>query len=185
MVENARVPQMKTAWLARWIWHGSDEEKRLRELNIPSTIADIISARKNFDAIVDIAKDLYMRQMLSISERFYYADYTKGKKRREDFFSAAPIMTNYNSPLYREAMELSRKNGMYHPKTQVLWEKFRKYPFYVSVGNNPSLEIKLVRNITIIKTADNTEFLEWDEPLADGTSKRESHSINRFSSATK
>ena len=52
-------------------------------------------------------------------------------------------------------------------------KKHRKYPIHVTVGHNPALEIRLVSNLVVTKNEDGKEIIEWDDPLLDGTYKRE------------
>lgn len=68
---------MKKAWLVRWGCYAQNEDECLKQLVIGAKIIDIINIRKDFDKhIIEMAKDIYKREILSFSEKFYLSNYS-------------------------------------------------------------------------------------------------------------
>ena len=78
--QTKKLGVMKKVWLVQWNFCGGNESKRLKQCGITKKIVDIISIRKTFEQIIDIAKDIYRRDRLSYSEKVSLANYSKGKK---------------------------------------------------------------------------------------------------------
>ncbi|MBU4338404.1 hypothetical protein KKD57_02485 [Patescibacteria group bacterium] len=173
--QTKKLGVMKKAWLVQWNFYAKNENKRLKQCGITKKIVDIISIRKTFEQVIDIAKDIYRRERLSYSEKVFLANYSKGKKRKNDFFSTTLLNTNYQTDLYKNYMRSFRDNGMHSPITEKLFDQWKKYPTYVTIGHNPTLEIRLVYNFIVKEDENGKEILKWDDPLADGTYKKEKH----------
>jgi len=172
-----KLGEMKTAWLVQWGCYSQDEDKCLKQSGIKQKIVDVISARKDFDKhIVEIAKDIYKREMFSFSEKVYISNYSKGKKREKEFFGGAvPMFTHYESDLYRNLTKIIDEKDLGDPKVKDLFDKWSKYPQYIIVGYNPYLEIIKVFNLSVYESKDGNEALERDRPLTDGSFKREKY----------
>lgn len=170
---------MKKAWLVQWGFHAQNEDECLKRLEIEEKIVDVISIRRDFDKqIIEIAKDIYGREMLSFSEKVSLSNYSNGEKRKKEFFGrAVPVFTHYQSDLYRNLMKAINENGLDNKKVKELSEKWSKYPQYITVGHNPYLEIRKVFNLSVYR--DGNEILEWDFPLADGSFKREKYECKK------
>lgn len=171
--QTKKLGEMKKAWLAQWNFYAENEDERLLQCGIKNKIADVISVRRTFEQVKDIAKDIYRRERSPFSEKVYLANYSKGKQRLRDFFEFTPLFTHCSTDAYINYMRSFRENGMDSPRTQKLYEQFRKLPIHVSIGHNPSLEIRLVSNLVVKEDEGGREILEWDDPLVDGTYKRE------------
>lgn len=76
-------------------------------------------------------------------------------------------------------MKSFRENGMNHPTTNKLFSQWRKYPIYINIGVNPTLEAKLVFNFAVYQNKDGIEMAEWDEQLEDGTFKKERYECKK------
>lgn len=171
---------MKKAWLVRWVFHDTNEDKCLKQFGITEKIVDVISVRKDFDRIIDIAKDIYTHNMLSFSEKVYLVNYLNGEKRRREFFGGSvPVFTHYQSDLYRNLMGAIDKKGLNNEETKELLDKWKKYPQYIVVGHNPCLEIRKVFNLFIRQNDNGNEVIEWDRPLPDGGFKKEKYEFKK------
>lgn len=164
---------MKKAWLVRCGFRDQNEDECLKRLGIKEKIIDVISIRKDFCHITEIAKDVYIRQRLSVSEKIYLSNYAKGKKRKEELFSRqVPISTHYHSVTYRNfvrALEEGRSDDV-----KRLLDQLSKLPQYITVGHNPYLEIIKVFNLSVFEEdEDGREIIEWDCLLTDGILERE------------
>ncbi len=168
--QNKKLGEMKTAWLVQWGCHDQNKEK----------VIDVISARNDFDKVVEIAKDIYRKERLSLSEKVYLAGYKNGREREKEFFSVrVPIFTHYQSDLYRNLMKSIDEKGLTSKETQKPWGVYEKYPQYVSIGHNPYLEIVKVFNLSVCGHDGGNEILEWDRPLVDGSFKKEKYECKK------
>lgn len=175
-----KLSEMKKAWLVQWGCHGLNEDEYLKRAGIKEKIIDVISIRKDFDNIVEIAKDIYKREILSFSEKIYLSNYSLAKKRRKEFFGVSvPVFTHYQSDLYRNLIKATNDNGLGSAKTKEFHGKWIRYPNYILVGHNPYLEIIKVFNLRVYESKDGNEILEWDRPLADGSLKREKYECGK------
>jgi len=176
-----KIGIMKKAWLVQWGYHAQNENEYLKQSGIEEKVIDVISVRKDFDKqIIEIAKDIYKRKMLSFSEKIYLENYSMGKKRKKDFFSGSiPVFTHYQSGLYRNLMRTINDKGLGSPRVKALSDKWSKYPQYIIVGHNPYLEIIKVFNLSISEDKNGNEIMEWDRPLANGSLKREKYEYKR------
>lgn len=174
-----KLGEMKKAWLVRWGCHAQNEDECLKRSGIQEKIVDVISIRKDFDRqIIEIAKDIYGREMLSFSEKVSLSNYSNGEKRKKEFFGGAvPVFTHYQSDLYRNLMKATQEKGLGDLETKKLFEQWSKYPQYITVGHNPYLEIRKVFNLSVYR--DGSEVMEWDCPLADGSFKREKYECKK------
>lgn len=166
---------LKSAWLIQWECHGQNENKCLKQFGIKEKIVDILSTRKDFDKVVEIAKDIYRKERASLSEKIYFAAYKNGWECEKEFFNMVPLFTHYQCGLYRNLIRSIEENGLENEKTRKLQEKWVKYPQYVVIGHNPYLEIIKVFNLSVQSNNLTKEILEWDRPLADGSLKREKY----------
>lgn len=175
-----KLGEMKKAWLVQWGWHAPNEDECLKRSGIEEKIVDVISIRKDFEKIIEIAKDIYMREMFSFSEKVSLLNYSNCKKRKNEFFRrAVPVFTHYQSDLYRNLMKAINENGLDNQKVKELSEKWSKYYQYIIVGHNPYLEIIKVFNLSVYENRDESEIIEWDRPLADGSFKREKYECKK------
>lgn len=172
-----KLGELKKAWLVLWGCHTQNEDECLGRSGIDEKVIDIISVRKVFDKqIIEIAKDIYKREMLSFSEKVLLSNYSKGEKRGKEFFGkSVPVITHYQSDLYRNLMKATREKGLDDQETKKLLEQWRKYPEYIMIGHNPYLEIRKVFNLFVYQDDNSNEIIGWDYPLADGTFKREKY----------
>jgi len=171
---------MKIAWLVQWGYHRQDESECLKRSDIDEKIVDIISVRKDFDKIVEIAKDFYKRKILSFSEKIYLENYSLGEKRKKEFFGdQTPVFTHYQSDLYRNLMKAVNNEGFDSLRVKALFNKWSKYPQYIIVGHNPYLEIIKIFNLSISEDKNGNEIIEWDRLLANGNFKREKYECKK------
>lgn len=172
------VAKFNKAWLIRWRFIGKNESSELARYGIKRPLVEIFNSRKDLDDMQEYAENLYRLYLLSFSEKAYIENYKYSSKNRKQMFGITiPVFTPYQSDLYRNMMRCFREKGMEHPDYQELWRRWIKYPIYVTVGHNPSIEAKKVNNLQIF-TDNGTEVLEWDEPLVDGGSRHETLTIN-------
>jgi hypothetical protein len=168
-----KIYEMNKAWLVMWHVHGRNEKDFLEQLGIKQKIIDIISVRRRFEDMIETAQDIYKQYTFSVGEKMYLAHYTKGNARQKKFFGkAVPFYTSYTSNLYKELAKSMQNNGVEHAETRRLSKKWSKYPQYVIVGHNPSIEIYKVSNLQLNKRYDGTKYLEWDHPLVNGAFKK-------------
>lgn len=179
---SRKTGKMKKAWLVQWGVHAQNEDECLKRSGIKNKVIDIISLRKNFDKqIIEIAKDIYRREMLSFSEKFYLSNYSLGEKRKEEFFGGSiPVFTHYQTDLYRNLMRAINDKGLDSVRVKALSYKWSKYPQYILVGHNPYLEIIKVFNLSVAQDENGNEIIEWDRPLANGKLKREKYEFKNF-----
>ena len=173
---------MKKAWLVRWGYHAQNETKLLKELGIKEKIIDVLSIRKKFNQIVEIAKDIYIRDILSFSEKVYLSNYILGEKRREELFKCSvPVFTHYHSNLYKKLCKKLEKAFSENNRIEIkkLQNKIRKCPEYITVGHNPYLEISKVFNLTVYFNNSDNEVIEWDTLLSNGDFERENYERRR------
>ena len=175
--QKTKLGKMKRAWLIQWEFHVHDEVKALQNIGIQNKIIDLVNVRKTFEQIISMTKDIYCRSQLSLSERVFLEHYSEGRRRKEEFFKRVPVSTNHNTIAYRDYMISFRENGINHPATEKLFLEWRKFPTYVIVGYDPSIEARLVSNLVIYKISDGKEMVEWDEQLTDGTYCKKSYEI--------
>ena len=89
-LQTKKLGEMKKAWLVRWGCYSQNKDECLKRSGIEEKIVDVISIRKDFDKqIIEMAKDIYRREMLSFSEKIYLSNYSNGEKRRREFFGRA------------------------------------------------------------------------------------------------
>jgi len=175
-----KIGIMKKAWLVQWGCHGQNEDECLKQSGISEKIIDVITARKDFDKIVEVAKDIYKSERLSFSEKIFLSNYLLGEKRKKEFFGGStPVFTHYQSDLYRNLMKAINDKGLNSQKVKDLSIKWSNYPQYVIVGHNPYLEIIKVFNLSVYEDKDGGEIIEWNRPLANGTLKREKYEFNK------
>ncbi len=175
-----KLEEMKKAWLVQWGFHSQNEGECLKRAGINEKVIDIISARKDFDQIIEIAKDIYKSERCSFSEKIYLSSYSNGEKRKREFFSGAvPVFTHYQSDLYRNLNKVMSEKGLDNPEFKELSEKWGKSPQYITVGHNPYLEIRKIFNLSLYNKDNGNEVMEWDYPLADGSFKREQYECKK------
>ncbi len=171
-----KIGEIKKAWLVQWGCHAQNEDECLKRSGIDKKIIDIISVRKDFDQIIEIAKDIYKRETCSFSEKIYFSDYSMGEKRKKEFFGGTvPVFTHYQSDLYRNLMKATNEKGLDNTETKKLLNKWRKCPEYITVGHNPYMEIRKVFNLSVYQNDSGNEVIEWDCLLADGSFKKEKY----------
>lgn len=176
-----KLGAMKKAWLVQWGCHTQNEDECLKQSGIDKKVIDIISVRKDFDKqIIEIAKDIYKREMLSFSEKISLSNYSNGEKRSKEFFGGTiPVFTHYQSGLYRNLMKTINEKGLDDKKVKELFEKWSKYSQYITVGYNPYLEIRKIFNLFVYQSDNGNEVIEWDCQLADGSLKREKYECKK------
>ena len=176
-LEKEELETMKQAWLVRWGFHAEKEDECLKRAGIDDKIVDVLSVRKNFSDIIEIAKDIYKRKMFSFSQKAYLSNYSRGKQRGKEFFGVStPVFTSYNSDVYQNFRK-ALNEGRDDTEIRELRNKVIKYPRCVIVGYNPQLEIIKVFNLSIYQGAYGNEIIEWDEPLTDGSFRREKYEL--------
>ena len=167
------LDSLNQAWLVSWGFHGPAENQKLKEYGINRKVVDIVSVRKKLGNLIDIGQDIYRQTLLYPAEKIFLAHYNKGEKRRREFFkTSAPVFTQYQSDLYRNLMQSGEMNGLHHPKTRELRDRWKSTPQYIVIGHNPYLEIRRVYNLAVYRNTNGGQILEWDDKLADGTTER-------------
>lgn len=165
------------AWIVRWQFYAQDGKSKLEEYGIKNEIIEILNSRKDFDDVQEYVENLYRLHMLSFTEKAYLENYKFSRKNRKQIFGVSiPVFTPYKTDLYRDMMSCFRDKGMEDPEYLQLWEKWKKYPSYISVGHNPSLEAIKVYDLQIFSD-DGTEILEWKEPLENGDCVHKTYKI--------
>lgn len=173
------VAKFSKAWIIRWEFHGQNRDEALKKYGIKNRVVEIFSTRKKFDEVQEYVQALYRFHRLSFDEKAHLENYRRGRKnRREMFGESIPVFTPTKTALYGDMMRRFREGGLGDPEYQRLWEKWLKSPTYISVGHNPSLEGWKVNNLQVFSD-DGIEILEWDEPLADGTTRHETYRVER------
>jgi hypothetical protein len=168
--------KMNTAWLVQWGFHAQNEDESLKRYGINKRVVDIISVRKSFEDIAELAKDIYGQQIFWLSEKVYFANYSKGVQRKKKFFhTSAPIFTHYQSDLYRDWAKAVSEKDPNREEIKRLNDKLIKYPQYIVVGHNPYLEIIKVFNLSVYQNSNGNEVMEWDRPLPNGSLKKEKY----------
>jgi len=163
------ILKLSKVWIVRWTAHG-DEDRILREYGLTNKVFDLLSIRHDFDKYVrEYAENIYKQKILSLSEKFALAHYNHQKAKDSMFGSAIPVFTHYTSDHYRKMMRCT-SDGDASKECIDLRKNWEKYPMYIVVGHNPSLEIKKVFNFELV-TENGLVRLSWDEPLSDGTLK--------------
>lgn len=175
-VKKEILYKLNQVWLVQWITYARDEKKFLSQFGIKDKY-DIINIRKDFDHyIIDYAKDIYKLFMLSFSEKAQLAEYSKGKKNRDNFFgSNIPVFTHYHSNLYNNLIKCLEAEGLDSKKYKLLVKKWGNHPQYILVGHNPAIEIIKVFNFVLSNDSNGKEVIEWDRPLENGKIKKESY----------
>jgi len=167
--EKQNRETMGIAWLVRWVHSNNKKE-----------IVNVISGRKKIEDIIDIAKDIYIRERLYFSEKMYLSHYLLGATRRREWFGMnVPIYTSYQSQCYRELMKNIEKNGLDKKETKDLMNCWVKQPQYVTIGYSPFLEIYKVSNLCLHKNDMGNEIIEWDEPVVGGSFKKEKYEFKK------
>ena len=174
-----KLGTMRKAWLVRWGCYFQNEDECLKRSGIEKKIVDVISVRKDFNKIMETAKNIYQYTMLSFSEKISLSNYSNGEKRKKEFFGGVvPVFTHYQSDLYRSLMK-STKSGLDSKKKQELIERWKRCPEYITVGYNPYLEIRKVFNLFVYLDDNGNELIEWDWSLPNGSLKKEKHNLKK------
>lgn len=169
----ARKPNavFSKAWVIQWQFFGSDADVQLERHGIKDRVVEILNTRKDFDEIREYVENLYRLFLLSFSEKAFIENYRFSRKNRKQMFGTqVPVFTHFQSDLYRNMMQCFRDKGMNDPDYHRLWEEWKKYPSYITVGHNPALEARKIYDLKIFSN-NGEEILEWDEPLASGERK--------------
>jgi len=169
MDKQGDILKLKKAWIVRWTAHG-DEERILSGYGLTNKVIDFLSIRHDFDKYIwKYAENIYKQRMLSLSEKFLLSHYNHQKAWDRMFGSAVPVFTHYSSEHYKKMMRCVNEKEASEECVD-LRKNWEKYPVYIVVGHNPSIEIKKVFNLEL-ETKNGLAKLTWDEPLSDGTSK--------------
>ena len=168
-IDQSNILKLKKAWIVRWTAHG-DEERILHHYCLTNKVFDILSIRHDFDKYIrKYAENLYKQKILSLSEKFLLAHYNHQKADDRMFGSAIPVFTHYSSEYYKKLM-LCTQEQKDTKKCVDLRRNWERYPMYIVVGHNPSIEIRKVLNLEF-ETENGMARLSWDEPLFDGSMK--------------
>lgn len=169
MDKQGDILKLKKAWIVRWTAHG-DEERILHEHGLTNKVIDFLSIRHDFDKYVwKYAENIYKQNILSLSEKFQLAHYNHQKTRDQMFGSAVPVTTHYSSEYYKKGMKCLQEQEKSHECVE-LRKNWEKYPMYILVGHNPSIEIRKVFNLEL-EIKNGMAKLSWNQPLPDGTFK--------------
>jgi len=175
-----KLGEMKKAWLVQWRCYAQNEDECLKKMGIEKKVVDIISVRKSFEEIVETAKEIYLRKILSFSEKIYFSNYKKGRKRINKLFEeSVSIFRYYQSDFCQNLIKTLNKKDLSNSEKKDLIDKWKKYPKYITVGHNPSLEICRVFNLVVYQNRNGNEIIEWDHPLADGDFKKERYEFKK------
>jgi len=156
----------KKIWLVRWHAHGNHAATLLKKYSPQGEIIDILSSRKSFEYIEEHAKDLYRIFALSFSEKIPFTHYIKGEKYKKIFFSHVGISRYYKSEWYKKLVKIDAENPskMLSSESREKWkEAHNTHPRYVTVGSNPSLEIREVFNFSKSEDEKGNIIFSWDE----------------------
>ncbi|MBA4336888.1 hypothetical protein C0416_03920 [bacterium] len=166
------IIKLKKAWLVFWQFHGQEEKKLLMRHGINKKYLNILSVRKDFDYIIQYAEDLYQLFLMSFSEKACFANYKNGYKNKAAYFGKSiPIFTHHKSDVYKNLM---KSEGFDSETTKMYREKWRKYPQYVIVGHNPSIEIHKVFDLVVYEDEEGNEITEWNFLSTNGELERKS-----------
>lgn len=159
-----KTHKLKSAWIVRWTHHGSNDNSSLNRYGLDSSVVDVLSGRRNFDNyIVPYAENLYRQKMLSFGEKFYLAHYNYGKRFEEYFKNGrVPRYTHYHSDAYRDLMRLTQEFKSDSEKFKEAREKWISTTPYISIGHNPSIEIRLVHDLSLEDNGENVT-LTWKD----------------------
>ncbi|WKZ24585.1 MAG: hypothetical protein QY321_03130 [Patescibacteria group bacterium] len=174
--QTKKLEEMSVAWLVQWGFHAEDEDEQLKRLGIKRRVIDVISVRKKFKDIIEIAKNIYKMEVCSFSEKIFLSHYNLERKREGELFGGSvPLLTHFQSDLYRKLGSVIDQQGLESIEAQKLRDKWKKYPQYVIVGHNPYLEISEVYNLSLYRKENGSEILEWDRQLINGETRREKY----------
>jgi len=173
--------KMEKAWLISWDFYSPDKDKELKKLGINNEIIDILDSRQTFSYVLDFVKHIYVLLNNEIYGKILFARRSKQAKiERDGFFERNLLHTCYQDNIYREMMNAFRIKGMDSKEHQVLFEKWRKCPFYISLGHNPSIYARIVYDLKLSFNQDDSEQLEWNEPLESGEREKCNLIINKY-----
>lgn len=138
-------------------------------------LTDILTARKNFDEVVEYAKELYRSTRMNFAEKALLAHYNSGSTVREAAFTNLPLETHFTSALYRQLKEseenLEEIGGEKH---RLLAKRFSEGPQYVIVGTEPTIEIRRVLDLEVGENeGGGGEIVTWHEPTLGGGLRRQ------------
>jgi len=162
------------AWIVFWQVHAREEKGFLVQLGISKKYLNILSVRKDFNYVVEYAKDIYQLFLMSFLEKAHFASYNKGERNKMEFFAESiPFFTHYKSAPYRNLIKAIKPDGIKSKKAERCSSKLKKYPEYVSLGHNPSIEIHKVSDLVVYEDEDENEIMEWNSFLVNGELKKE------------
>lgn len=165
--------KMKKAWLISWEFHSSDKVNKLKEFGIENQIIDILDSRQTFEYIFDFVKHIYVLLNKDVYNKILFARRTKqAKTDREEFFKGNLLHTCRQDKLCIEMMNALDKKGIKSKEYKILSERWGKNPVYISIGHNPSIYARIVSNLKLSFDEDDSEILEWDEPLQNGQKRK-------------
>ena len=153
---------MPNAWLVSWVAFG-DEDRIFAHHKIKNKIIDIRGPRVKLERIRDVVEEYYVQNELILSGRLSFQHYTKGTKRRGEFFKLVPTYSSYQCVEYAALMKVDT------PENRKAWEAC---PKYCQIGHNPAIEIREVFNLEWCDR-DGKLYLGWEQANADGTWVRE------------
>jgi hypothetical protein len=141
-------------------------------------VVDILSARKKFEQVYEYAIELYRFSHLGFEEKISIAHYAQGKKLREEIFkTSVPVSTNYMTDLYRDLIRCTSEQGINTDACKDLLEKWGKYPEYITLGHNPTIDIRKGFDIHI-EVVGGKKMLTYQVQNPDGSRKVISRELN-------
>lgn len=155
------------AWLITWEFYSQDKHKKIKELGIKDEIVDIIDSHKKFDDVLEYVKKIYVLLNGDYCDKLGFAKRGRYKIDEKEFFSRQPLMTSYKTSIYKNLIRALETKGIKSIEYKKLGEKWKKYPQYISIGLNPSIYARKVKNLKV-HTNDKGELIEWQEKNVNG-----------------
>jgi len=160
-----------------WQFNSEEDKRHLKESGISEKIVDILDSQKTFDHIFEHTKNLYKVFRASYMQKILLLSRGKNKLKEKDYFYTTPIHTSYQTDLYSRLIKALQDNGVQSNEYKQLSAQWAKYPCFISIGHNPQLYARKVKNIKIYEIQDSfSQTLQWEEPLINDSSKLELHS---------
>ncbi len=169
-------------WLVQWTFMSEKEDEDLRKFGINEKIVDVVSVRRSFDDIINMARDIYARNQATFSEKVDFAHYVNGVTHKEKFCElSGPISTHYKSTAYRNLMNCS---DITSKECTEFLEEWKKHSEYVQIGYNPGLKIEKVYNLKVFnlkmhKDDWGHEIVEWNKKIISGGFKKERYEFDK------
>ncbi len=160
--------ELKGAWLITWEFHSPNKKRDLRIFGISDEIIDVLDSHKGFDWVLDYTKNIYKVLMGEYSDKILLSKRGKNKMKKSEFFDSHFVSTHYQTKTYQELKKITDTKGIGSKRHKEVLEKWINYPCYISIGHNPSIRTRKVRNIKTYINQNDAECIEWQEKTVSG-----------------